>query len=144
MGESGVHFGNRYTCCHAGCFAVVCFSEEEDRRLRRTQEWWFCQAGHRQHFSGKTPEQKQIDALERDVRRLGDELQQQYDDIETLRTVYRTCPVCLARSPRRPRYYVEGAAGYIAAHREWLVAHLRDQHGVTERRQIPIRTGAGA
>ena len=54
-----------FTCCHEGCGQVICFDPGVEERLRRTHEWWYCPAGHSQHFSGKTEQEKTIERLRR-------------------------------------------------------------------------------
>jgi len=55
------------SCCHQQCFAVITLHPDEERRLRETKEWFYCPAGHQQHFTGKTEQQKRIEQLEREL-----------------------------------------------------------------------------
>lgn len=57
---------NTYACCKEGCAHVICFEPSVERRLRETHETWQCPAGHRQHFAGKTEQEKRIERLERE------------------------------------------------------------------------------
>lgn len=59
-----------FACCHEGCAHVICFEPEVEARLRRTHEWWACPAGHRQHFAGKTEQERRLERLEAENARL--------------------------------------------------------------------------
>lgn len=56
-------------CAHETCGHVISFKTEVEQRLRRTHETWACPAGHRQHFSGRTDQERRISDLEADLRR---------------------------------------------------------------------------
>jgi hypothetical protein len=54
-------------CARKGCYAIITMHPDDEARLRRTHESFYCPAGHGSHFPGKTPEQKEIDELQRRV-----------------------------------------------------------------------------
>jgi hypothetical protein len=35
---------NTLTCCHEGCYAVITLHPDDEQRLRRTHEWFYCPA----------------------------------------------------------------------------------------------------
>ncbi len=58
-------------CYVEGCGEVIVAHRDIDRRRRRTGETFHCPAGHRQHYIvGKTDEQKRIESLQAEVKRL--------------------------------------------------------------------------
>ena len=61
----GYHEGTRFVCASSGCSATICLTQEEEEKLRRTHEFFYCPNGHSQHFTGKTKEEKQIEELRR-------------------------------------------------------------------------------
>lgn len=55
-------------CCNCGIpFGLT---EDHQKRLRQTHEWFYCPNGHHQHYPGKTAEEKRIAELEADNARL--------------------------------------------------------------------------
>lgn len=52
-------------CCDCG--VPFGLTEEHQRRLRRTHEWFYCPNGHRQYYPGKTDNEKKIERLEGQV-----------------------------------------------------------------------------
>lgn len=55
-------------CCDCG----MAFAMAADFRIRRLNDhgWFYCPAGHRQHYTGKTEEQRQRERAERLERQL--------------------------------------------------------------------------
>lgn len=106
-------------CCHEGCAHRICFEEGVYQRLRDTGEWWFCPAGHRQHFTDtkESRQRQRIEQLERLVRSHEDWLEGAWDRYREERAAHtetrrraRTCPLCgtVFRTPRRiPDHLVE-------------------------------------
>lgn len=121
---------NHYTdCCYEGCYATICLSPKNYERLRRTGEWFYCPAGHQQHFTGKTDEQKQIDRLQSRLDTAFHEISWRTRNYETLVGVLRRCPICAATPGRYVRVERRWPGEGIAAVRDWLVAHLAEEHG---------------
>jgi hypothetical protein len=124
---------NHYTdCCHEGCYATICLSPKNYHRLKRTGEWFYCPAGHQQHFTGKTDDQKEIDRLQTSLRRTTNKLGRAAGQRDKAIAMLRRCPVCLATPPRYLRIYRAHWWRYdddLAAVREWLIEHLRTEHG---------------
>lgn len=49
-------------CCNCGVLFAI--TEETYKRLRKSQEWFYCPNGHSQHYVGKTEVQKLREQLE--------------------------------------------------------------------------------
>lgn len=88
------------TCCHEGCLAVITLHPDDEAKLRRTHEWFYCPAGHSQRFTGKTEEQKKIDELERQLANLREAFEGVANDrgdltelAHTLKHALQTCPL---------------------------------------------------
>lgn len=56
------------TCCHEGCGIVFAVPDWWEKNRRRDHTSWYCPNGHRQFFSAKTEQEKQIEALQAQVR----------------------------------------------------------------------------
>lgn len=59
---------HKVSCCTEGCYATINLAPKDYERLKRTGEWFYCPAGHKQHFTGKTEDQKEIDRLKSEIR----------------------------------------------------------------------------
>lgn len=101
------------SCCYEGCFAVITLHPQEDARLRNSHEWFYCPAGHRQHYSGETAAEKKLkEALSTAERegRWGREWLERYDvlthAVDMLARGSRTCPLgCGWSTNRRFRFH---------------------------------------
>lgn len=126
------------SCCYEGCFAVITLHPEEERRLRRTHEDFYCPAGHVQAFRGKTKDQKEIERLERErdrawkrVHRLNDDL---YDLRENLVRGVQVCPLGCgwhARRQLRWRLDDESIERFLDRVGRDLTDHLIREHNAT-------------
>lgn len=54
-------------CATKGCFAIITLHPQEEDRLRRTHETFYCPAGHSNYFAGKTKTEKRVEQLEREI-----------------------------------------------------------------------------
>lgn len=128
------------TCAEQGCFAVITLHPDDERRLRRTHETFFCPAGHRNFFPGKTEEEKHAERLERRLEALGDRLDDVVSQRERLRDALRhgaqVCPLgCGWKGARRLPYRADDhelARFFDRAHRD-LADHLLEDHNATRR-----------
>lgn len=126
------------TCCHKGCFATITLHPDDERRLRKTHEWFYCPAGHQQHFSGKTDEEKQIAQLKREVemwrddhRELTEDLQAEHDRIRVLARAMQVCPLgCGWQGNRRLSYYGGSDLRFLERVGWDLADHLAHKHNV--------------
>jgi hypothetical protein len=50
-------------CATEGCYAIITLHPDDERRLRRTHEPFYCPAGHGNHFAGKAQSEKERDEL---------------------------------------------------------------------------------
>lgn len=66
-------------CCQCG----MAFAMTDDFRDRRLEDhgWFYCPAGHQQHYTGKTEEQKLREQLEKETRESA-RLRQRNDEIQ--------------------------------------------------------------
>lgn len=55
------------TCCHEGCNLTFAFTREFYDRVRNDHSWWYCPAGHTQHYTGKSDEEKLREAEAREL-----------------------------------------------------------------------------
>lgn len=77
-------------CCVAGCgHSPFPMAADFERRARRTHEWWYCPAGHSQHWSGQTREERRIAELEGRVEVLRAENSEYW---ERVKEAARRCP----------------------------------------------------
>ena len=127
----------RVSCCVEGCWATINLSPKDHEQLQRTGERFYCPAGHRQHFTGKTDEQKEIDQLKRRLVWVEDEAD--YFNRECLRAegqrdtaieLIRRCPVCAATPGRHVRIYRDSDRyeDDLANVRDWMAEHIKAAH----------------
>jgi hypothetical protein len=125
-------------CYKPGCYAKINLSPKDYAQLKRTGEDFWCPAGHRQHFTGKTEDQKEIDWLRRKVRNLEAEVDEIWADQceaqrqrDTAVDLIRRCPICAATPGRHVRIYrVPGRfEDDLANVRDWMAEHIRTEHG---------------
>lgn len=69
-------------CAAPGCPAVIVLHRDQEQRLRRTGESFYCPAGHSQHFTGKTAEQREIERLQKVERWLEEALHERLDELQ--------------------------------------------------------------
>ena len=81
-------------CARKGCYAIVTLHPDDEARLRRTHEEFFCPAGHSNYFPGKTEEEKTIERLERRVEDSEEWAQCEHDRAERHRTLAEAMQVC--------------------------------------------------
>lgn len=129
-------------CCHTGCFAVITLHPQEQRRLQRTGEQFYCPAGHGQSYIvGPTKEEKRIKELEQLLERrrvlLDDAYESRGEALARLREIAqaaRICPLgCGWHTGRRHGYFPteEDVTRYLD--RVWgdLREHLVRDHNAT-------------
>lgn len=76
-------------CCIARCgHSPFPMAESFYKRARKTHEYWHCPAGHSQHFTGETDEEK----LERQVKSLRRQLESSQWNNDALRRQVHRCP----------------------------------------------------
>jgi len=121
---------HRVSCCTRGCYATINLAPKRYEQLKRSGEYFWCPAGHEQHFTGKTDEQKQIDRLTRDLRDEELESGLREDQRDTAIELIRRCPVCAATPGRhiqihrnRWRYNDD-----LANVRDWMAEHIKTEH----------------
>ena len=101
-------------CCVAGCgHSPFPMAESFYERARRTHEFWHCPAGHAQHFTGESEEER----LSREVKTLRRQL-------ATVRELYERADA-LARKCPWP-----GCRSYVYSSRDSMYDHLRRTHGM--------------
>lgn len=128
---------HRVSCCYEGCYATINLAPKDYGRLKRTGEWFYCPAGHQQHFTGKTEDQKEIDRLKREINDWSREstgLRRALTGAEAQRdtaiALLRRCPVCAATPGRHvmvkrdPAHYEDDLANL----RDWMAEHVRSEH----------------
>lgn len=140
----------KISCCAKGCYAVITLHPDDDRRLRKTHETFYCPAGHAQSYTGKTDEEKRIEELEKQNGWLHDELGDAYEARNELREALvrgvQVCPFgCGWHGTRQLRWAMdEEALGrfYDRVYTD-LSYHLEIVHGAEPktRKQIPMKTG---
>ena len=139
------------SCYREKCYAVITLHPDDYERLRRTHESFYCPAGHAQHFTGKTEEQKKIENLECQLRRAWERVSEGNEDYRMLRDALthdaQTCPFpsCTWRGARRlPWLSGEDTLTRFFA-RVWsdMAEHLEHAHAarVRPQAQIPSKTG---
>jgi hypothetical protein len=70
-------------CARKGCYAIITVHPDDEARLRRTHETFYCPAGHSNYFAGKTTEEKRVEELERRVElsgRVADEWRERWEE----------------------------------------------------------------
>lgn len=109
-----------YACCVKGCGHTIHLHHDLKERLRRTHETFYCPAGHGQHFSGKTSEEKKVYQLEQRVRRFRDLWEDASAEAQDWKYRAKTCAFdCGFRSRRRLPEAITAD----------LVMHYVDEHG---------------
>lgn len=123
-------------CCN--CHCLFAMSADLERRLRKSREYFYCPAGHAQHFCGESPEQKLQRALDAKAREL--EVQEaatarakaERDQVARAHTRMRTrvmngvCPCCNRSFTNLRRHMADMHAG------ELNLANLRRAFGMTQ------------
>jgi hypothetical protein len=100
---------NRLSCAREGCYAVITLHPDDEQRLRQTHETFYCPAGHRNYFPGKTDQEKRIEQLERTLASIREdraewihELGTEQDRVRFLVRGSQVCPLgCGWHSTRR-------------------------------------------
>lgn len=126
------------TCCHQGCSAIITLHRDEERRLRRSHDWFYCSNGHRQHYSGKTDEEKKIETLESKIGFLERRREDHLDALEGTTKVLGVCPFgCGWKSKKHiKRESLQWGYGTSWNLRQYfdrvgrdMAQHLHDEHG---------------
>lgn len=136
-------------CATEGCYAVITVHPNEERRLRRTHETFYCPAGHSNYFAGKTDEEKRIEELERREANLERWLEGAYEQSEGLRDALtavahsmQVCPLgCGWKTSRRLVGYPpseEQIGRYFDRVGQDLVEHLVGEHNARTRRPVAL------
>lgn len=120
------------SCPSGGCFAIVTLHPDDEERLRRTHESFYCPAGHSMSFQGKTADEKRIAELERVVRNNSHRSSQQHEIRERLVDSLKDCPLgCGWRARRHTQDQTPwGYAAMVQRVRGDIVEHLCSEHGV--------------
>lgn len=130
-------------CAREKCYAVITVHEQEEDRLRKTGETFFCPAGHSNYFP-KTPS-----AEERELRGVRSKLSQMRNVAWAFFVGVKTCPLgCGYQSRRFIQGDIDQWRGYDV-HRYLdrvggdMAQHLQREHGAQLKvvKQIPLRTG---
>lgn len=129
---------NQIACCHQGCYAIITLHPDDEARLRRTHESFYCPAGHSQSFRGKTKDQKRIEQLEHHRDSLREDLNEAYKRFDVLHHALvegvQVCPLgCGWHGARRlPSHPTRRDLGrfYDRVYAD-LRDHLWDEHGAT-------------
>lgn len=114
---SGRNF-EELACCHEGCGEIIVVHKAVANRWRETHEWFYCPAGHRQHFTGKTEAERVREELQEKIDRLERWLDSAQEWHEETREEFATCPY-----PLCPQ------SDYQYASRQNLGRHLAKYHG---------------
>lgn len=136
-------------CARQGCYAIITVHPDDERRLRRTHESFYCPAGHGNHFPGKTSEEKELDDLKKRVeldRRVIDEWRERWGHQQTATTVLahgaQVCPLgCGWTTRRRLPWNPSGrdVDRFLDRAGRDLAEHLLGDHNAT-RRPIALLT----
>lgn len=137
---------NTIECASKGCFAVITMHPQEEDRLRRTHETFYCPAGHSNYFPGKTKQEKRIEELEARVEsheatvgRFRDLWHDAQEQRHEALTTLKQCPLrCGWHSRKQARAYdgVEAWERGMDRIARDIIDHLADVHGV----EIPAET----
>lgn len=130
------------SCPRKGCYGIVTVHPQEDERLRRTGESFYCPAGHSMSFTpGPTKDQKRIQELERAVanwRSRTDEWRDTWEEERGLRQQLahslQVCPLGCGWHGRRrlPWQPDEEAVGrFLDRVGQDLTEHLLREHNAT-------------
>jgi hypothetical protein len=124
-------------CYKPGCYAKINLSPKDYQQLKRTGEFFWCPAGHRQHFTGKTEDQKEIDWLKRRASNLEAEVDEIWAGMceaqrqrDTAVELIRRCPICTATPGRHIKIYRDPGRfeDDLANVRDWMAEHIRTEH----------------
>lgn len=130
-----------YTLECSNCGVSFCMPDHMAYSRKRDHDTFYCPNGHSQHFPGKTEEERKIASLEKSREVAWERVNEEAQRATTLADAHRSCPLCLARSPRRPRW--GDTEDWIASHRTWLREHLKEDHKAQPvRKQIAEKVGA--
>lgn len=125
-------------CASKGCHATITVHEQEEARLRRTGESFFCPAGHSNYFPrGKSEKDKRIEQLEGWVETLQETISSRNEDIGRYRDALlhdaQTCPFadCGYRGTRRLPWWSDEEELSRFFGRVWrdLSIHMEQVHG---------------
>ena len=121
------------SCASKGCFAIITMHPDDEARLRRSHETFYCPAGHSNYYPGKTPEQK-----EREGERWRERWEETMEAGQLLATGVRTCPLgCGWTATRKSRGLWQGdqeaVSRYIDRAGRDLAEHLLTEHNATRK-----------
>jgi len=114
---------NHYECAcpTPGCGHIVCLPPQLEERLRRTHETFFCPAGHKMWFHGKSDLEKSRDSWRRQAQDAWNRIRGLHQLLDSAREGSRHCP--LECGYRVARVWTQEAI------RERMAGHLVDVHG---------------
>jgi hypothetical protein len=142
------------SCASEGCFAIITLHPEDQARLRRSHERFYCPAGHANLYPGRTLEQKEREELERRLmyaeRHVG-EWRHRWEEMMEAGTLLvagvRTCPLgCGWTAARKPRGLWQGDQEAVSRYMDRagrdLAEHLMTDHNATRKpiALLPERT----
>jgi len=116
----------------ASCGVEFCLPTEFATHRRRDHDTFYCPNGHRNHFPGKTEEQKKIERLEGRIRTLEIENEMIWTGREELMGALKECPIpgCTWRSRKHiPRDPVAMGRGIERVRHDLLEHLVRDHAG---------------
>lgn len=111
------------TCCYDGCDVSWGMTDAHNSQLRQSHAWFYCPNGHRQHYTGKSDEQKLRDAEARETH-LKDQLEAAGREAEAARVALLrdrqrfargVCPCCNRYFPQVHRHMTTQHPGYDLA-----------------------------
>ncbi len=92
-------------CCN--CHVVFAITEEWQAALRKCHNWFYCPAGHVQHYTGESDEEKLKRELLTEQKRVADRqsIIQRLDDMNTAqrRTIRRLKKAILIKKPTKKK-----------------------------------------
>lgn len=148
----------KLSCCHEGCYAVITLHPDDERRLRRTRESFYCPAGHSQHFTDKTAEEKKIEELEGEIKKLESSVgfhkrrrNQVTDQLELTCRALGVCPLGCGWTSRKRIRRASLADGWSWNLHQYLDRvgrdlndHLRAEHNATPAKVRLLGPGSGS
>lgn len=123
-------------CARKGCYAIITLHPDDERRLRRTHEEFWCPAGHSNYFPDKTAEEEEIERLERRAEHNEEWAIREQETADRLRALAGAMQVCPTGCGWRGRRRLPWAATEedIARFTDRVYADLREhlcaQHDV--------------
>jgi hypothetical protein len=140
-------------CAREGCYAIITLHPDDERRLRRTHESFYCPAGHGNHFPGQTAGEKErdelskrVDLLKRCVEEWRERWEGEHRTSSLLTHGVQVCPLgCGWSTRRRLPWHPEERDVARFLDRVWLdlTDHLLREHNAT-REPIKLLTAGDA